>query len=118
MSDFLKIGKFGEEEAIKFLENREYNIIARNFFCNQGEIDIVATKGNEIIFCEVKTRSNHKFGKPADAVDNYKQNHIWNAAEYYLYKNNLINSFVRFDVIEVYVEGNRIEVNQIKNIFG
>ena len=118
MSDFFKIGKFGEDEAVRFLENRDYNIIARNFSCNQGEIDIVATKENEIIFCEVKTRSNQKFGYPIEAVDNNKQRHIWNAAEYYLYKNNLINTYVRFDVIEIYVEGVGVKVNQIKNIFG
>jgi putative endonuclease len=118
MSDFFKIGKFGENEAVKFLENRDYNIIARNFSCNQGEIDIIATKGNEIIFCEVKTRSNQKFGQPAEAVDVNKQKHILNSAEYYLYKNNLINNFVRFDVLEVYIDNGKVCVNQIKNILG
>lgn len=118
MSDFLGIGRFGEEEAVRFLENRDYSIMSRNFSCNQGEIDIVATKGNEIIFCEVKTRSNQKYGYPIDAVNNNKQKHIWNAAEYYLYKNNLINNYVRFDVIEIYIENSKVTVNQIKNIFG
>jgi putative endonuclease len=118
MSDFLGIGKFGENEAVKFLENRDYNIIARNFSCKQGEIDIIATKENEIIFCEVKTRSNKKFGEPIDAVDINKQKHILNSAEYYLYKNNLINNYVRFDVLEVYVDGGKVIVNQIKNILG
>lgn len=117
MSDIFKIGTFGENQAVQFLENRDYNIIARNFKCVQGEIDIIATKQEEIVFCEVKTRSNNSFGNPADAVDNYKQKHIWNAAEYYLYKNNLINSYVRFDILEVFVDGGSVAINQIKNVF-
>lgn len=99
------------------MQNRDYNIKARNFKCAQGEIDIIATKNNEIIFCEVKTRSNKDFGQPVEAVDKNKQKHIWNAAEYYLYKNNLINKFVRFDVLEVFINGSTVYVNQIKDIF-
>ena len=75
------------------------------------------SKKKEIIFCEVKTRSNRSFGDPAEAVDKAKQKHIWNAAEYYLYKNNLINSYVRFDILEVLVEGGSVKINQIKNVF-
>lgn len=117
MSDIFKIGSFGENLAVQFLENRDYNIIARNFKCVQGEIDIIATKDEEIIFCEVKTRSNKSYGNPAEAVNNFKQKHLWNAAEYYLYKNNLINSYVRFDILEVFVDGSAITINQIKNVF-
>ena len=117
MSDIFKIGAFGENQAVQILENRDYNIIARNFKCVQGEIDIIATKNEEIIFCEVKTRSNKLFGNPAEAVNNFKQSHIWNAAEYYLYKNNLINSYVRFDILEVFVDGSAVTINQIKNVF-
>lgn len=117
MSDYLKIGSFGEEIAAQYLENREYNILARNFKCAQGEIDIIACKKNEIIFCEVKTRSNQKYGEAIDSVNKNKQRHIWNAAEYYLYKNNLINNYVRFDVLEVYVTGSKVEINQVKNVF-
>lgn len=117
MSDIFNIGSFGECMAVEFLENQNYNILARNFSCAQGEIDIIAVKDKEIIFCEVKTRSNKKFGNPAEAVDSKKQKHIWNVAEYYLYKNNLINAFVRFDILEVIVDGNEVNVNQIKNVF-
>ena len=113
----LDFGKYGEEKAVSYLEDKNYEIIARNFSCYQGEIDIIAKNKNELVFCEVKTRSNFGYGRPADAVDNYKQKHIWNAAKYYLYKNNLMDSFIRFDVIEVYFKGNKIFINQIKNIF-
>ena len=115
--DNLEFGRFGEEKALSYLENQNYEIIARNFSCNQGEIDIIAKDKDEIVFCEVKTRNSFKYGKPVDAVDSFKQKHIWNVAQYYLYKNNLLNSFVRFDVIEVYLKNNKVFINQIKNMF-
>ena len=79
-----KIGFKGEEYACNYLENKEYPIIARNFMCNQGEIDIVARDKNELVFIEVKTRTNLKYGNPVDAVDKNKAKHIWNATKFYL----------------------------------
>lgn len=117
MSDYLKIGKLGEEIASKFLQKNKYNILSRNFKCKQGEIDIIASKDNEIVFCEVKTRSNKHFGDPIDAVDINKQKHIWNTAMYYLHLHDMLNSFVRFDVLEVYINEKCAKVNQVKNIF-
>ena len=113
----IELGRFGEEKAISYLENQNCEIVARNFLCNQGEIDIIAKDKNEIVFCEVKTRNSFKYGNPVDAVDNYKQKHIWNAAKYYLYSNGLMNKFIRFDVLEVYIKENKVFINQIKNIF-
>lgn len=113
----IEFGRFGEEKAVSYLENNDYKIIARNFSCNQGEIDIIAKDKDEIVFFEVKTRNSLNYGKPVDAVDNFKQKHIWNAAKYYLYRNNLSNAFIRFDVIEVYMKNNKVFINQIKNIF-
>ena len=111
-----KIGKYGEDIAVKFLENYDYKIISRNFFCSQGEIDIVAKKEEELVFCEVKTRTNKKFGNPKDAVNFYKKTHMWNSAKYFLYKYNLMNKYIRFDVIEIYINNNKTHINHIKNI--
>lgn len=112
-----ELGKFGENQAVIFLEKQNCEIIARNFSCKQGEIDIIAKDKEELVFFEVKTRHNDLFGKAVEAVDNLKQKHIWSAAKYYLYSNNLMNSFVRFDVIEVYVKNSKVFINQIRNIF-
>lgn len=112
-----ELGKFGENQAISFLEKQNCEIIARNFSCRQGEIDIIAKDKDEIVFLEVKTRNSDLYGKAVEAVDNIKQKHIWNAARYYLYINNLMNAFIRFDVIEVYVKKNRVFINQIRNMF-
>ena len=64
----IAIGSFGEDVAIRYLEMRGYRVIAKNFKCRLGEIDIIAEKRDEIIFVEVKTRTNNKFGMPSEAV--------------------------------------------------
>lgn len=98
------------------MENENYEIIERNFSCNQGEIDIIAKNKDEIVFVEVKTRTNRLYGKPREAVNYYKKIHILNTAKYYLYINDLYDNYIRFDVIEVFLNKNRIYINHIKNI--
>ena len=111
-----KLGKEGEEYASQYLQEHGYKIIERNFACRQGEIDIIAKEKEEYIFIEVKTRTNTHYGKPSEAVDENKQNHIWNVAKYYLYLHQLENIFVRSDVIEVYKRKNQFYINHIKQI--
>ncbi len=109
-------GRTGEIEATKYLENLEYQILCNNFRCIQGEIDIIAKDGREIVFIEVKTRTSTKFGEGREAVDKNKQKHILNAAKYYLYKNNLEDSFTRIDVIEVYIKNDIKIINHLKQV--
>ena len=80
-------GKLGEDLATKYLEKIGYKIVARNFRCRQGEIDIIARSTEELVFVEVKTRTNLSYGSPAEAVDFTKQKHMEKVAKYYLYKN-------------------------------
>ena len=115
-NDTKKIGEKGESIATDFLKRKGYKIIERNFFCKQGEIDIVAKKEEEYIFCEVKTRRNFKYGEPRDSVNYIKKKHMWDATKYYVYKNNLYNKNIRFDVIEVYIYNRGNYINHIKNI--
>ena len=113
------IGKRGEDLACEYLSANNYIIIDRNFYCYQGEIDIIANDltTNELVFFEVKTRTNFKYGKPADAVDNNKKNHLFRACQYYLYKNHIYDSFVRVDVIEVFLRSGSYAINHIKQVF-
>lgn len=114
------LGNFGEQIAISFLEEKGYKILHKNFYCRQGEIDIIAKEENkndgEIVFIEVKTRTNNIFGKPSEAVNGIKINHICNSAKYFLFKFHLIDAFVRFDVIEVFLENGKFNINHIKQI--
>jgi putative endonuclease len=112
-----EIGKLGENLACKYLEENNYQVIDRNFLCRQGEIDIIAkdiTK-KELVFVEVKTRSNFKYGNPADSVNTNKQKHMKQAIKYYIYKNSIKNIPIRIDVIEIYIVQN-YKINHIKQI--
>jgi putative endonuclease len=109
-----KTGKDGENIATEYLKNKGYNVIERNFECRQGEIDIIALDKDEIVFVEVKTRTSKKYGLAAEAVDDVKKKHLWKAVEYYVYSRNLQNEFIRIDVVEVYLNKNKANINHIK----
>lgn len=111
------IGKIGEEQAYKYLINNNYEILERNFLCRSGEIDIIAKNNDEYVFIEVKTRVSKRYGTPAEAVNINKQKHIINATRYFVYKNSLENSNIRFDIIEVYLNKNSKLINHIKSAF-
>lgn len=113
------IGKWGENLACQYLETNHYHIVAKNFFCRQGEIDIVAKDivKNELVFVEVKTRSNLKYGIPSEAVNGFKQKHIKQVVNYYIHQNHLENVPIRVDVIEVFIEKQNSKIRHIKQIF-
>ena len=112
------LGKLGEKIAEKYLIKNKYTIIEKNFCSKQGEIDIIAEEKDtkEIVFIEVKSRTNSKYGRPKDAVTVKKRKHMYKTARYYLYKNKNNNRFIRFDVIEIIIKGKKDWLNHIKNI--
>ena len=73
---FKSLGNEGEEFAANFLAEKGYKIIERNFRAYCGEIDIIAKYKNEIIFVEVKTRRNMKYGEAIDSITPLKKIHI------------------------------------------
>ena len=110
-------GKFGEDEAVLYLEDLGYEIIVKNFRCMQGEIDIIAKDEEELVFVEVKTRTSKKYGEAKEAVGKKKQEHIKKAALYFLYKNNIEEIGIRIDVIEIYIKNDIKQINHIKQAF-
>lgn len=112
-----EIGIIGEKEAARFLRKIGYVILSQNFYTREGEIDIVAKDKNEYIFIEVKTRVSKKYGNPVEAVNKAKEKHILLSSKYYIYKYRLQNKFIRFDIIEVYIDGKNKFINHIKNVF-
>ena len=95
------LGKKGEAQAVVFLKKKGYKILKTNYVNKLGEIDIICRHKDEIVFVEVKTRTSEKFGLPRESVTEYKQNKIRLVATLYLQSNNILDSKVRFDVIEV-----------------
>ncbi len=111
------LGQAGENFAAKFLESKGYKIIEKNFRIRSAEIDIIAEFDDEIIFVEVKTRSNTRRGLPAEAVNFHKQKKIIEAASVFLQDDNFFNRPCRFDVIEIYSNGKNFELRHIENAF-
>ena len=62
-------GRAGEMIALKYLIDNKANILETNYRINSGEIDIIAEINDELVFIEVKSRTNIKFGYPSEAVD-------------------------------------------------
>ncbi len=104
----ISLGKYGENFACRYLQNKDYVILARNFRCHRyGEIDIIAQKSGCISFIEVKTRANTRYGRPIEAVTLAKQRKIYRCAEYYLQCRGLLEQMpvLSFDVVEIIIEG-------------
>jgi putative endonuclease len=119
MSGNRETGIFGENTACSYLQDSGYVILQRNFRTRFGEIDIVGKDGKYICFIEVKTRKSLNFGRPREAVDGFKQSRIKNIAQLFLAQKRIVNSSVRFDVVEVLLDegGNVKSVILIKNAF-
>lgn len=109
-----RFGIIGEKIAQDYLRNKEYEILETNFYTKRGEIDVIAQKDKCIIFVEVKTRTNLKFGTPAMAVNSIKKKHIKSVAKTFLYLNRLHGYEVRFDVVEVFINDGKCEINHIE----
>ena len=106
-------GALGEREAVKFLKKRQYKILDTNFTCPIGEIDIVAMHEGFLVIVEVKSRESGDFGRPSEAVDEFKQQRLYNLALYYQREKKLADIPLRFDVVEILDN----EINLIPNAF-
>ena len=96
----IKIGKIGQQIAVKFLKNRKYKVIAENIYFRAGEIDILAEKDGILRFIEVKTRTNLKFGFPEEGVTDIKREHLESAIDCYVAENNVDQEYV-LEIISV-----------------
>jgi putative endonuclease len=79
-----EVGARGEKLAADFLKRRGYKIIQRNFRCREGEIDIIAQKGECLVFVEVRTKKNTAFGTPEESVTLSKREKLISLADAYL----------------------------------
>lgn len=110
-------GMSGQKEAEQFLQKKGYKIVQRNYRIKTGEIDIIASQNNYIIFIEVKFRRNLSHGYPREAVTYSKQQRIIKTALHYIGTSNLTSVDFRFDVIEVLGTTGNVHINHIENAF-
>lgn len=106
--DGRRLGQRGEDLAAAWYAARGYELLARNWRCGEGELDIVCRQGPEVVFCEVKTRASGAFGPPEAAVTAAKRQRIRRLSARWLRVTGTRCSVVRFDVAAV--RGDRVEV--------
>lgn len=95
------LGRKGEELGVKYLKKKNYKIVERRFRLFRGEIDIIASHKNTLVFVEVKTRKNAQFGYPEESITPAKQKQIRKIAQGYLTINKLRGVECRFDVLSI-----------------
>ena len=114
------LGRWGEEQAAEYLRRRRWDILACNWRCRFGEIDIVARDGRTLCFVEVKLRRDDRHGRAAEYVDGRKQQRLRLAAQAYL-ERYPEDGPMRFDVMEIYAPQGRTdrppEILHWKNAF-
>ncbi|PZS30862.1 MAG: YraN family protein [Pseudonocardiales bacterium] len=101
MADKDRLGRWGEDLAVAYLEDAGLTVLVRNWRCAHGELDIVATDGPTVVFCEVKTRSGLGFGVPSEALGWDKVRRIRRLAAAWLAEGGRGWPDLRFDVISI-----------------
>jgi putative endonuclease len=115
-------GNFIETQAAAFLSRKGYEILARNYAYQGGELDIVAREGKTIVFVEVKSVWNNQQGNPAVRVNALKQKKIWKTACHFLstQKSAAPKGFdepCRFDVLSTRAYQQPLQFTHFKNAF-
>jgi putative endonuclease len=110
-------GRTGEDAALRVYERRGFALVARNWRCPLGELDLVVVRRDLLVFCEVKTRSGPAFGGGYEAVTRAKRRRVRNLAELFLQRNAFEHARVRFDVASVWLDGRGADVEIFENAF-
>ena len=111
-----ELGKWGEDLAAAFLEEKGYEIIERDWKSGHHDLDIIAQEGNKLVIIEVKTRRNRLFGNPEEAIDYKKRQSLQSAINHYVKSHRHYGS-VRFDVISIVgIPGSEPEIDHIKDV--
>lgn len=95
------VGRYGERVAARYLTERGYEVIERNWRGTRGELDLVTRRGDTIVVVEVKTRRGTAFGHPAEAVTRAKLDRIRRLAGEWLHSRSAPRCEVRVDVVAV-----------------
>ena len=120
-SDQIKsTGKWGEDQAEKYLRRKGYRTVARNWSCRFGEIDLIVSDRVYLVFVEVKTRKSSEFAEAREFVGAGKQRRVRAAASMWLSAHET-ELQPRFDVIEIYgtedMPYRKLQIRQIENAF-
>ena len=109
-------GSEAENQACNYLQQQGLDLVARNYHCRQGEIDLIMNDNGTTVFVEVRYRKNAIYGDAKESITIKKQEKIRTTALNYLQKHSHNNN-ARFDVIAITGEGSRQEFEWIQNAF-
>jgi putative endonuclease len=114
-----RLGRWGERRGERFLRNRGFKTLARNFTCRTGEIDLImADATGTIVFVEVKTRSDERFVETERTVSPGKQAKMIKTSRYFLSTHKIEERPCRFDIVTVVLpEKGRVKTKHYENVF-
>ncbi len=108
-------GAQGEQIAANYLKRKGYRIRERNFRCREGEIDIVAEKGDFLVFVEVRTKTDTSFGTPEESITASKKDKLITLAQTYIETHTGLPASWRIDVVAIELD-KRGEVSRLRLI--
>lgn len=111
------IGRYGEERAAVFLQDRGYEIIERNWRSQTGEIDLIAKDKDRLVFVEVKTRNGSGFGHPFEAITANKVARMRRLVADWCATKQVSGVTVRLDAIAVLITGGKVHIEHLKEVF-
>jgi putative endonuclease len=111
------LGNFGERVAASHLEAKGYEILERNWSTREGEIDLIARRGRDLVFVEVRSRRGRQMGTPEESITGRKATHVRAAAAAYSQQHPDAPPNLRIDVVvlELDAKGRVLRVEQIEN---
>ena len=116
MAEHNELGKFGEEQALAYLQQHGYDILETNWTFQKAEIDIIAQDQNELVVVEVKTRASSYLAGPEDTVSKGKQKSIVTAANQYIIENE-IDLETRFDIVSIILNEKETNIDHLIDAF-
>jgi putative endonuclease len=113
------LGRQGEDLAHRYLQDKNYRIVARNYRTPNGsaELDIIARQGPTVVFVEVKSRESNEFGLPERNVDRDKRRNIIRGAYDFLRRSGHDPKQVRFDIVSITVGPEVTQLRHLENVF-
>lgn len=115
MSKSKELGQEGEQLAADYLKIKGWMILEMNYRYSRSEIDLIASKNDQLIFVEVKARTNTAYGLPEQYVDDKKAEHIMKAADHYIHQIDWKGN-IRFDIISI-IKKESVELEHIEDAF-
>ena len=112
-----ELGQRGEAVAEAFLRTHRFTIVARNYRCRLGEIDLVALDDGVIVFVEVRSRRGDRVGTPLESVDGRKQARVARVAQHFCAARGWTDRDARFDVIGIRFDADPPAVEHVRGAF-